>query len=106
MPDLTTETRRTCVSNLRWQKEYPSSRDPNVKYRVYYGPVSTGPYSHNYACDCPAGVHGRPCKHVKQAEQDRCGWGWEAFAGDRPQPNADNTCPNCGEPTEVIKVGV
>ena len=106
MIDLTTETRRTCVSNLRWQKQYPSSRDASVQYTVYYGPVQTGEFSNNYACDCPAGSRGRPCKHVEQAKQDRCDWGWEAFMGSNTQPNSDGTCPECGEMTEVVKIGV
>ena len=105
MPDLTTETRRTCVSNLRWQKKYPSSRG-DKEYRVYFGPVANSQFSHGFVCDCPAGVRGRPCRHVKQAEEDRCGWGIEAFMGSSPQPNADYTCPDCGELTEVVKIGV
>jgi hypothetical protein len=112
MPDLMTETRRTCESNLHWQKQYPSTSQPDVTYTVCYGPVSGGAYSHDYTCDCPAGSHGRHaigkdlCRHVTQAIKDRCGWGMEAFAGGNPIPNANMTCPRCGGATGVIRIGV
>ena len=106
MPDLMTETRRTCESNLHWQKRYPSTSQPDVTYTVHYGPVSGSLYSHGYTCNCPAGAHGKPCHHVNQAKKDRCGWGEEAFAGGNPIPNANMTCPRCGGATGVIRIGV
>lgn len=105
MPDLMIETRVTCKANLNWSKKYTSSSG-NGTYTVHYGPVHGGQYSHDYTCDCPAGQHGKMCKHVKQAQQDKCDWGWEAFCGDDPQPNADGTCPNCGGPTTGVRIAV
>jgi len=101
--DLIIEHRRTCACNLHWQKQYPSSRNPEVKYTVVFGPTPGGPYAYGFSCDCPARVK---CRHIKQAEVEKCDWGWEAFMGDDPQPNGDKICPECGGPTEVIKVGV
>jgi hypothetical protein len=106
MPDLSIEYVRTCSSNLHWQKKYHSNSVVGLLHTVSFGPVYGRRYSHDYSCDCSAGRRGLICWHIKQAAKDRCGWGVEAFSGSRPQPNPNNTCPQCGKPTEVIKVGV
>jgi hypothetical protein len=41
--------------------EVPSQHEPTVRYTVRrYGGV--------YACNCPAGMYGKPCKHVALVE--------------------------------------
>jgi len=107
MPDLTIETQRTCATNLRWQRQYPSNSRPGVMHTVSFGPTARGAqFAYDYVCDCEAGRRGLTCYHIKQAMKDRCGWGVEAFCGDDPQPNTDKTCPKCGGPTEVARIGV
>ena len=106
MPDLMIVHVRTCASNLRWSKQYPSGSRKNIMHTVVFGPSPGGRYACDYSCNCEAGKRGLTCRHIKQAAKERCGWNWEAFCGSFAEPNPDGTCPACGGPTEVIKVGV
>ncbi len=43
--------------------EFPSSRDPSVKYIVSVSPVGTW-------CTCPGWQYRKECKHVRAVESD------------------------------------
>jgi hypothetical protein len=47
--------------------EVPSSSDPTKVYRVRYRGSGDGDpdYVALWECDCPAGQHGRPCRHIR-----------------------------------------
>ena len=101
MPDLTIIHCYTCPSNRWWQKEVIGSK--GNKYTVTYT-EHTG-----WHCTCPGFQYRSSCKHIKDAEKERCGWNWEAYCGTVGKPKKNGThgkCPMCGEPVEVIKVGV
>lgn len=103
MPDMTIEYCYTCPSNISWTKEVTGSKGD--KYIVTYG------WEHDWHCTCPGFEfhHGKYCKHIKQAYNERCGWNWEAVCGDKGVPKEGPTgklCPMCNEEVEVVKVGV
>ena len=111
MPDLTLETRLTCASNLYFEYK---ARGKLGDYHVVYGPLPRGErYGYGWQCSCPAyqfskrNTHGlKECKHTKEAEKHRCGYGWEAMCGGNPQPNVFGWCPQCGGEMEPVQVGV
>ena len=112
MPDLTIEYIRTCASNCYWQKNVTGSKG-NV-YTVTYGPVHGGPYSHGWECTCQGFKFGKKrdkdglktCSHIESVKPFKCSWNWEACMGNHAKTGKNDTCPECGGPTEVIKVGV
>ena len=104
MPDPTIHTARSCCSNQHWSKVVQGSytaqwtRLPMIS-RVEYG----------WTCTCeafrfqrvPLGI--RTCQHIEAVRHERCGWNWEMEPG--RQANLDDTCPDCGGETFVVKVG-
>ena len=65
-------------------------------------------------CNCPAYKYGKriidfggrfypkPCKHITQAQKERCGW-HEQWGQSQVE---EDVCPECGGPTETVMVGV
>ena len=101
MPDLTIEHVCTCPSNLHWHTKI---KDYDVTYGDLHVP---GDYQMGWTCTCPHfKFRKQECKHIAEAKLLRCGWGEDAFCGGRPEPTKDGKCPDCGEPVEVIKIGV
>jgi hypothetical protein len=68
------------------------------------------PTSHPYqmwmTCDCKGFKYRATCRHVIEAQAKRCNWGAGAFSGSPSTPNADGTCPECGGPTQSVRVAV
>lgn len=105
MPDLMIEHVRTCAQNLFF--EYKAKGSKGKIYTVTYCQSHQGQYQYGWFCECPDFVcRKRECKHIRAAKKIKCNWGFEAFMGSQTVPNIDNTCPNCGGETRVIRVGV
>lgn len=105
MPELSIVYARVCASNHSWEKSVKGSTGT---YKVKWGPDYSGRYAYGWSCTCPAFKFSkaRTCKHIEAAKSERCGWGHEAYCGSFSEPNPDGSCPKCGGPTEVVKVGV
>jgi hypothetical protein len=69
-------------------------------------------------CTCPAyrfgkrteffnhEYHPQPCKHIKQAQSELCGWmGFVDGDEDKVDPD-DPRCPRCGAPAERVQIAV
>ncbi len=108
MPDLTIEYFPWCKSNEFWQRRVQGSRGRT--YTVLFSKTPRGSRcEYDYSCDCDAFRFGKgkPCKHIKQVQDERCAWNEEAACGSgtRERP-ANGRCPKCGGELSVIKVGV
>jgi len=89
MPDLTIVNMRQCQQLSYWEGDIG-------KYKVSLG--------HFRTCTCPHFTfRHKPCKHIEQAEKQRCTW-HEQWSDEKIGP--DYRCPVCGGPTEVVRVGV
>lgn len=102
MPDLNIESARWCLSN-----EYAETirfGSHNAAYTLTYSRSNPGPYQMNWACDCKGFKFRKTCKHVESAEQERCGYGWEAAAGSPIEMG--EKCPKCGGPTRGMSYAV
>lgn len=103
MPDLTTIDTWMCESNEDWAVTVPSST-PGKTYTVRFGMVFDPrlAYDHDYSCDCPAGQHGRKCKHIEAAKPKHCQWHGAYDDGEV----TDGKCPRCGGPVQAVRVAV
>lgn len=97
MPDLSIERARWCGSNEYWQTTVAGSH--GEEYSVVWE-------GHEYTCTCPAFKFrkGKECKHIKQASEHHCRYGWEAAAGSPIEMG--KRCPKCGEETRVMSYAV
>ena len=103
MPDMNVHAYRWCSTNEHFETVVPGSK--GAEYTVTYGRTPSGPYQYGWTCTCPAfKFRGGECKHIKQAEKERCGYGHDAVCGS-PSEMGD-TCPECGSETTVIQVAV
>ena len=95
MPELSIVYMQMCASN-----EY-AERDIRG-YRQVYDPHLDG-----WTCTCKGFTYRKTCKHIKQAEEERCGWHQQY--SDEVQTEAqenDHICPKCGNTTMTVRVGV
>ena len=112
MPDLTIEHIRTCKQNTFFTTKVTGSngRVYEVTYCESKGQFynGRGQYQYEWFCTCPDFNFrkNKNCKHIQEAKTKKCSWNWEAWMGSHAEANPDNTCPECGGETEVIKVGV
>lgn len=70
-------------------------------HQVTYGRVLGRSYQYGWECDCKGFKYRKTCRHIKEAEGQRCGWN-QNFEEYGPIEK----CPDCGGPTEVVKVGI
>ena len=74
MPDLTLHNARWCITN--------ETDERNIgEYRQTYRTNNLGSDAVNWYCTCKGFRFRKTCKHITQAEQERCGYGYEAAAG-------------------------
>lgn len=105
MPDLTYHPARWCAGNEVFEKTVEGSVGT---YEVTFNRFNPGEYSCNWACTCPGFKFRGTCKHVKEAESEKCDYGWGASCGS-PEPDEvwgegpEYTCPECGGPTSVME---
>lgn len=100
MPDLTVETRVVCAQNVRWERVVPGSKgDHTVTYGRDYD--HRRQYDYDYACTCESFKFRRKCRHIEQVKSERCTWGDALDISEYVE-----TCPQCGGPTNVIRVAV
>jgi len=100
MPVLDLVECRVCASVLHWERGVG-------KYVVKWGKAPLGyRYEYAYSCTCPGFTFRKHCKHVEASKSLRCNWGSEAFSGSFKAPNLNGSCPKCGGPTVVVRVGV
>ncbi len=102
MTDFNVHAYRWCSTNEHFETTAKGSKGET--YTVRYGKTPAGPYQYGWTCSCKGFKFRGDCKHVKAAEQERCGHGWEAACGS-PAEMGDN-CPKCGSETTVIRVAV
>lgn len=98
------ETFLWCPSNEGDVQKFTSS-DGSEEYTCTYGAHNAGPYQMNWSCTCKGFQFRKTCKHVKQAEDLRCGHGWEAAAGS-PADYPDGKCPSCGKRPVPVRVAI
>jgi hypothetical protein len=98
------ETFRWCQQNEFFHKKVEGSKGET--YHVQYGVGIPGPYGANWSCTCKGFEFRGTCKHVKQAESEKCDYGWEAAAGSPITEWPDGKCPKCGSPAVGVKVAV
>ena len=107
MPDLTIQCHSWCKSNEFWQRQVQGSKGKT--YTVLYGRMPAGSeYQYGYSCDCEAFKFGKgkPCKHIKAVEGERCAWNFEAIMGSSEERPADGKCPVCGGELSGIRIAV
>lgn len=104
MPELDIMYSRVCASCEGWETTIEGSKGD--KYKVVWGPDYTGRYAYGWTCTCPGFKFRRECKHIERAKREVCHWGVGAYSGSPSEANKDGSCPNCGGPTLVVKVGV
>ncbi len=98
MPDLTYEIHQQCKPPM-----VMTSR--NGKYTI----TGIGRERQFPHCTCPAYKFGKgkECKHIREAEEDMCGW--HSMFSDEVQTDyqrENQICPRCGGDTELVYVGV
>ena len=98
------ETFRWCKSTEYDQQEVAGSN--GAVYRLMYSSHIPGPYQCNWDCTCPGFRYRRECKHVKAAEEARCGHGVMAAAGSPENDWPDGKCPKCGAIAVPVRVAV
>lgn len=96
MSDLTVHSARWCASNDHWTLSVPNSKGDGHHLVTF----ADG----RYACTCKGFSYRRQCRHVAQAREQHCQYGWEAAAGS-PVPMGKR-CPKCGGPTSVVQYAV
>jgi hypothetical protein len=95
MPDLTIEYHWMCVSNL-----HDATRVKGSKGDEYL--VEFNGRLQQWHCDCQGFKFRHTCKHVKEAEKNRCGWNAFTDDGDVVEVPVDDdhpngyACPECG----------
>lgn len=102
---FTVHEARWCQGNEQDSVTVTGSRGD--EYHLSYGSHNPGEYQYNWACTCKGYQHRGRCRHVDQAEQARCDYGWGASAGS-PLPDdvwvgKDKRCPNCNRPSVVMR---
>ena len=97
------ETFLWCPSNEYFSTTFDGSN--GNRYTVTYAKHNPGPYQMNWNCGCKGFQFRGTCKHVKLAEDMRCGHGWEAAAGS-PAQYPDGKCPCCGEKAVPVRVAI
>lgn len=107
MPDLTIESFAWCKSNTHWTRQVAGSK--GKVYTVVYGQLPRGSqYSHGYSCDCEAFRFGggKPCKHIKAVEHERCAWNADAVCGSSEPYPPNGKCPKCGGELSGVRVAI
>lgn len=107
MPDLTIECHSWCKSNESWSRKVKGSK--GATYTVVYGRMPRGAdYEYGYSCDCKAFEFGggKPCRHIKEVQGERCTWNFEACMGSSAERPADGKCPQCGGELSGIRIAV
>lgn len=99
---------RWCVGNEQATVTVVGSRGDT--HTLNYSSHNPGPYQCNWSCTCKGFEHRGKCRHIDQAEKNRCDYGWEAAAGS-PMPDDvwvgdDKCCPKCGEPSRAMRYAV
>ncbi len=102
MPDFTIGYYNQCKSNsyseakvgdytqiLGGERHWPTCTCKSYKYRT------------NGSTDFGGRSVPNPCKHIKEAEENTCGW-HEAYSSESQE--VKEVCPVCGGPTEVVQV--
>ncbi len=91
---------RQCLSNEHVEVKAQGSKGD--VYTCTFGPTNHGPVQYDWTCDCKGFKFRKKCKHVIDAERDRCGW-HQQFDGGRSMMGY---CPRCGNETQIVMVGV
>lgn len=101
MPDLTNESAPVCSSNIYWETSIKSATS-DKHYSVCYTVLPpNAKMQYGYICECLGYQFRGTCKHIKQADKDRCGWG-----ADLTERGDYDECPDCGVPVTYLLVGV
>lgn len=111
MPDLTVEGAWTCATNVHYETEVSGSHGGS--YRVWWGRLSPSRANREYClygwhCECPGFRYRHTCRHVKEAEKERCGWNacLEPTLEAGRDSSGEPCCPECGGPVEAYRVAV
>jgi len=101
--ELSTVLTVTCESNFDWSKEVIGSNEH--VYTVAYGEsqLPQRKETHEFSCTCLGFRFKGACKHIEAVQHERCGWGFEAFAG---TVYNKSSCPDCGGKVRTIEVAV
>lgn len=97
------ETFLWCPSNEGDVQYFEGSN--GEQYTCTYGAHVPGEYQNNWACTCKGFQYHKTCKHIKKADELRCGYGWEAACGS-PAQFPDRKCPKCGADAVPVRVAI
>ena len=92
------------IESARWCMTNEYDEQTINGYDLLYCRSNPGPYQSNWSCTCKGYQFRTTCKHVKEAEAKRCGFGWEAAAGSPSEMG--KTCPECKGSTSVMSYAV
>lgn len=116
MPDLTIQDFWMCITNNQFQVEIPktsSVRDELLhatlgkdKYICRYGRTPDGDYDYGWTCECRGFQFRKDCKHIDEAEKQRCGWHQQFDAGEPVDDGNIKRCPECGAEAIGVKCAV
>lgn len=107
MPDLSIECHSWCATNESWERKVLGSKGKT--YTVRFEALPRGAdCSHGFTCECEAFRFGggKPCKHIKAVEGERCAWNFEACMGSSEPRPANGKCPKCGGELRGIRIAV
>jgi hypothetical protein len=94
MPDLTVIHYRGCQDLDYFQMTVDGS-----KGNKYVVSCNRGRWS----CDCKGFKFRKTCKHVEEAQKNKCGWSQEWNDEEAVVKGGDYVCPKCGGETFVYK---
>jgi predicted RNA-binding Zn-ribbon protein involved in translation (DUF1610 family) len=108
VPDLSIHNVQVCGTCFYWFTKAKGSG--GKEYTVTWTRQYDRPMDAQYAwhCTCPHFVKklrfsGSECKHIKMHKHECCHWNIEMEPGTE---DVDGKCPECGEKTQVVRVGV
>lgn len=81
-----------CPDNSRYETKVGD-------YFVYFDSRS------GWSCGCKGFKYRKTCKHIVQADEERCHWGEGAISGS-PESSDNDKCPDCGQKLIAVMVGV
>lgn len=72
-------------------------------HKVVWSYQPHGRVQYDWTCDCKGFQFRKTCKHVVEAQKNRCSWNEALDFVEKP---SNGRCPECGSDVESIRIGV